>query len=93
MSRTFLIVLATVAAMALLLMLGHAVTAGSRFVAAPLPQPDTASPNWRVLSQDVALLLHGDAELGVRGQLYVRLEGQWRAVVLEDDGPGVMPAR
>ena len=59
------------------------------------PQPDTTSPNWKFLSGDVGVLVRDDERFGLRGRLYVRVEGVWRPVAT--DGPadvvGTIPAR
>jgi hypothetical protein len=49
------------------------------------PQPDTSSPDWKELSDDVAVMIRDDERLGLRGRLYVRVEGSWYPVAT--DGP------
>ncbi|HKQ59488.1 MAG TPA: hypothetical protein VJY35_16610 [Candidatus Eisenbacteria bacterium] len=48
-------------------------------------QPDTRSPNWKQLSKDAGLMVTQKGRAGLRGQLYVKVDGRWRAVAL--DGP------
>jgi len=50
------------------------------------PQPDTSSPHWKALSDDVGVMIRDDERLGLRGRLYVRVEGVWLPV--GTDGPG-----
>jgi opacity protein-like surface antigen len=58
-------------------------------------QPDTTSPNWKALSDDVGMMLRDDDRLGLRGRLYVRFKGQWRPVALDGlaDMQGLVPVR
>ena len=49
-------------------------------------QPDTSSPNWKRLSEDVGVMVRRDNKLGLRGRLYVRVNGSWLPVAA--DGPG-----
>ena len=49
-------------------------------------QPDTSSPHWNELSDDVGVMIRDDERLGLRGRLYVRVEGVWLPV--GTDGPG-----
>ncbi len=46
-------------------------------------QPDTSSPNWKAISDDLGMLLRDDRDLGLRGRLYVRIDGKWRAVAAD----------
>jgi hypothetical protein len=48
-------------------------------------QPDTSSPNWKFLSDDVGVMIRQDDSLGLRGRLYVRKDGIWLPVAT--DGP------
>jgi hypothetical protein len=48
-------------------------------------QPDTSSPNWKELSGDVGVMIRDDGRLGLRGRLYVRVDGVWYPVAT--DGP------
>jgi hypothetical protein len=48
-------------------------------------QPDTSSPNWKELSGDVGVMIRADERLGLRGRLYVRVDGVWYPVAT--DGP------
>ncbi len=61
-------------------------------VAAVGPQPDTGSPDWRYLGDDVGIMLREDAGETMRGRLYVRVDGLWRPLVLEENWR-VIPAR
>jgi len=58
------------------------------------PQPDTTSPNWRFLSNDVGIQLRENGRFGLRARLYVKFEDAWWPVAT--DGPadfgGVLPA-
>jgi hypothetical protein len=60
-----------------------------------VPQPDTNSPKWRFLSDDVGILLRDDGRLGLRAHLYVRIDNEWRPVVTDGPGDsgGALPAR
>ena len=49
-------------------------------------QPDPASPNWKLLSEDLGVMIRNDEALGLRGRLYVRRNGVWLPVAT--DGPG-----
>lgn len=57
--------------------------------------PDTSSPDWKRLSEDVGIMLRRDDRLGVRGRIYVRVNGEWQPVAT--DGPadirGVIPVK
>jgi hypothetical protein len=48
--------------------------------------PDTSSPNWKLLSEDVGVMIRKDDRLGLRARLYVRIDGAWTPVAT--DGPG-----
>ena len=58
-------------------------------------QPDTSSPRWKALTDDVGVWLRDDERLGLRGRLFVRVDGTWRAVAT--DGPAdvhaIIPAK
>jgi hypothetical protein len=58
-------------------------------------QPDTTGSNWRLLSRDVAVDLRYDQRIGLRGRLFVRIEGGWYPVSMESpqDLAGLVPAR
>jgi hypothetical protein len=47
------------------------------------PQPDTSSPDWKLLANDVGVLLRDDERLGLRGRLYVRLDDVWLPVATD----------
>ena len=47
------------------------------------PQPDTSSPNWKALSDDVGVMIRDDERLGLRGRLYVRAGGVWLPVATD----------
>lgn len=53
----------------------------SRGVAAP--QPDTSSPNWKRLSYDVGVMIRDDERLGLRGRLYISVDGVWLPVATD----------
>jgi hypothetical protein len=55
------------------------------------PQPDTSSPNWKALSSDVGVMIRADDRLGLRGRLYVRVDGAWLPVAT-DGLADVLPA-
>lgn len=59
-----------------------------------LIQPNTKSPDWKQLSKDVGLELTRDERFGLRGRLFVRIDGAWYPVLI--DGPsdvaGIVPA-
>jgi len=50
---------------------------------AAVPQPDTSSPNWKKLSDDVGVMIRDDERLGLRGRLYVSVEGVWLPVATD----------
>ena len=49
-------------------------------------QPDTSSPRWKALTDDVGVWLRDDERLGLRGRLFVRVDGTWRAVATDGAG-------
>jgi len=61
----------------------------------PEPQPDTSSPNWKYLSDDVGMLIRRDERLGLRARLYVLVDGAWSSVAPDDvsDLAGTIPAK
>ena len=58
-------------------------------------QPDTSSPRWKALTDDVGVWLRDDERLGLRGRLFVRVDGTWRAVATDgaSDVLSVIPAK
>jgi len=58
-------------------------------------QPDTSSPRWKSLSEDVGVWLREDERFGLRGRLYVRVDGVWRPVATDGAGDvlGTIPAK
>jgi|KBSSwiStaDraftv2_1062776.scaffolds.fasta_scaffold26910_2 hypothetical protein len=48
-------------------------------------QPDTSSSNWKLLSDDVGVMIREDDALGLRGRLYIRKGAVWLPVAT--DGP------
>jgi len=68
---------------------------GTQTAAQAAFQPDTSSPRWKALTDDVGVWLRDDERLGLRGRLFVRVDGTWRAVAT--DGPAdvltVIPAK
>jgi hypothetical protein len=65
------------------------------FARAIQSQPNTASPMWKALSEDVGVMLRDDDTLGLRARLYVRVDELWLPVAT--DGPAdalrTVPAR
>ena len=57
--------------------------------------PDTSSPNWKPLSEDVAVMIRKDDRLGLRARLYVRVNGAWAPVAADGaaDSLGTIPIR
>ena len=91
MSRRLLIALMTagigaVAAVTAGVLLGavHAPAYGLVKTAAGA-QPDTSSPHWKSISDDLGVWIRTDERLGLRGRLYVRVDGAWWPVAT--DGP------
>lgn len=62
--------------------------------AALAPEPDTSSPGWKRISDEAGIMLRQDPRLGLRGRLYVRIDGKWQPVALDGPGDiaGVLPA-
>jgi hypothetical protein len=98
MNRKLSIVLVTMGSMTAVAMLAFVIGAHGAVAASPAvaantaaaPQggaqgPDTSSPNWKQLSQDVGVMIRNDERLGLRGRLYVNVDGSWKAVAI--DGP------
>jgi|SRR5262252_6448460 len=58
-------------------------------------QPDTTASNWRRLSKDVGIVTRFDDRLGLRGRLFIRIEGFWYPVSMEatQNPAGIVPAR
>ena len=58
-------------------------------------QPDTTASNWRRLAKDVGIVTRYDDRLGLRGRIFVRIEGFWYPVSMEasEDLARVVPAR
>src|SRR5580765_2356754 len=85
-------VVATVAAATGILRYGAVLGAGRDVVAGERqaqlrriagPQPDTSSPDWKLLANDVGVLLRDDERLGLRGRLYVRIDDVWLPVATD----------
>ena len=57
-------------------------------------QPDTESPNWRYLSDDVGMVLRDDGRSGIRARLYIRMGDVWLPVATDGvvDVGEVIPA-
>jgi hypothetical protein len=70
-------------------------TAGETIAAEAGQAPDTSSPRWKAISEDVGILTRDDDRLGLRGRMYVKVNGAWRSVAM--DGPAdavtVIPTR
>ena len=58
-------------------------------------QPDTSSPNWKFLSEDVGIMIRNDDRLGLRARLFVRRNGVWLPVAIDGpaDSRGPIPLR
>jgi hypothetical protein len=58
------------------------------------PQPDTNSPNWKELSDDLGIWIGESDRTGVRGRLYVRRGTVWTPVAIDGaaDIRSVFPA-
>jgi len=61
---------------------------------AAVPQPDTASPNWKPISDDMGIWVVKSERGGLRGRLYVRAGTSWSPVAIDGaaDILGVIPA-
>jgi hypothetical protein len=61
----------------------------------PFPQPDTKSPEWRPLSDDLGIWIAKSDYVGMRGRLYVRMGDSWWPVAIDGAGDikGVIPVR
>jgi hypothetical protein len=60
------------------------------------PQPDTGSPNWQPIAENVGLFLTRDDAGLLRGRLYVKRGDFWHPVAVDgpqEIGPRVLPAR
>src|SRR5262245_16998788 len=59
-----------------------------------VPQPDTSSPNWKPISDDLGIWIGTSDRLGVRGRLFVRHDGMWMPVAIDGaaDIQGLFPA-
>ena len=72
-------------------------TTAARLQAAqnPFPQPDTKSPDWRPISDDLGFWIAKSDYVGMRGRLYVRLGESWWPVAIDGAGDikGVLPVR
>jgi hypothetical protein len=49
-------------------------------------QPDTSSPRWKALTDDVGVWLRDDDRLGLRARLFVRVDGTWHPVATDGAG-------
>jgi hypothetical protein len=58
------------------------------------PQPDTSSPDWKAISDDLGIWIGKSDHVGVRGRLYVRRGDSWMPVAVDSaaDIHGVFPA-
>ena len=61
----------------------------------PFPQPDTSSPDWRPISDDLGFWIAKSDYVGMRGRLYVRLGESWWPVAIDGAGDikGALPVR
>ena len=59
------------------------------------PQPDTSSPDWKPLSDDLGIWIGKSDRVGWRGRLYARVGDSWVPVAIDGaaDIQGVLPAR
>jgi hypothetical protein len=59
------------------------------------PQPDTSSPDWRPISDDLGIWITRSETFGLRGRLYVKLRDSWWPVAIDGvaDMHGVVPIR
>lgn len=71
------------------------VTAQTKTAANTFPQPDTSSPDWRPISDDLGIWITRSETFGLRGRLYVRLRDSWWPVAVDGaaDIHGVIPVR
>ena len=83
-----------------------AVYAGGRGSAAPangaqpqatlnaLPQPDTSSPDWKPISDELGIWIGRSDHAGLRGRLYVKRGDSWIPVAVDGaaDIHGLFPA-
>ena len=62
---------------------------------AALPQPDTSSPDWKLLSDDLGIWITRSDRLGLQGRLYVRRGDAWWPVAVDGaaDIRGFIPVR
>ena len=107
MRRKFLIALVTIGSTTALATLAFALVAHWQSAASSaattkvlnvvptMEDPDTSSPNWKQLSEDVGVMIRKDDRLGLRGRLYVRVDGSWKPVATDGSGDthGSIPAR
>jgi hypothetical protein len=72
-----------------------AVTSVSEKAQVPVLGPDMSSPNWKLLTEDVGVMIRKDDRLGLRARLYVRVDGTWTPVATDGaaDSLGTIPAR
>ena len=47
------------------------------------PQPDTNSPKWKPISDDLAMWVDASEQFGMRGRLYVKLGPMWYPVAVD----------
>jgi hypothetical protein len=59
-----------------------------------IPQPDTSSPDWKPISDDLGIWIGTSDHLGVRGRLFVRRGNVWMPVAIDGaaDIQGMFPA-
>jgi|WetSurMetagenome_2_1015567.scaffolds.fasta_scaffold373892_2 hypothetical protein len=108
MKRYLLVGLVAAALATASVLLGYAyVSAGSGSPSEPVtasqgkaapntfPQPDTRSPDWRPISDDLGIWITRSETFGLRGRLYVRLRDSWWPVAIDGaaDIHGAVPVR
>lgn len=56
---------------------------------------DTSSPNWKLLTDDVGVMIRKDERLGLRARLFVRVNDAWQPVAADGlaDVLGTVPAK
>jgi len=96
MERRLWVEFSIVAAMAALLLAARVVPQRSEALAAPVSPrrpitfvlpglwPDTTGTRWKHLSRDVGLQLTDDGRYGMRARLFVRVDGRWQPVGIDN---------
>jgi hypothetical protein len=75
---------------------GQQLTSNPQRAAAPaqVPQPDTASPNWKAITDDLGIWVVKSDRGGMRGRLFVRTGNAWSPVAVDGEADilGLIPA-